>query len=478
MKKYSLLLSMGLAISSTQIVAQDDFQRDTISMNQGYQNSVYYSLDQQVKTNLDNSSWDLAFRTTPMTVGVYANQGTKNWNVTQLFVENTMATMTAEDKFMTDLTSEFNALNQSSDLESYQTYNSISTWDTGALNMWTDDDPQINFNMGWGMYDMSSHKILGHKVFVLNIAPSFPGAPVDPSAPLYKVYIKEHNPMSAGRSWEFWYAPLDATTEAEIIKIQFDAEEYGDQLLVYFNFESEELFSEEPPVNSWDFVFTRYKELVAAGPQTMWYGVTGVLLNNNTAATGALNPLPDGQEFDPENDSVYEFIEWESDMDLITDDINIIGRGWRGNNTNSEYAIVPNAYFVKSKGNKIYHVRFRRAALGSSAPEGLEAGDIVFEYKMVEDVTSIQDWKNDFILSIYPNPAEREISLSIDNNGASQNGMIIITDMTGRHLLQRNEQIASGTSTFSLDMSAFASGMYMVYIQLDQGLISKKIIKK
>lgn len=477
MKKYTLLL-VGLALGASQLSAQDEFQRDTISMNQNYQTSVYYSLDDQSKTHLDNFSWDLAFRTTPMTVGVYANHATKNWEVTQVFVENSTSTITAEEKFLSDLTADYNALFQSVDLEDYQFYNSVTTWDTGALNMWSPEDPQINFNLGWGMYDMSSHKIVGHKVFVLSVAPAWPGAPVDPNSPKYKVYIKEHNPVSAERKWEFWYAPIDATNESDIIKIEFNGEDYGDKLLVYFNFETQSFSNEEPEVNNWDFVFTRYKDLVTAGPQTMWYGVTGVLLNNRSEAFGALNPLPDGQEFDPNNDDVYDFIEWDLDIPLINNDISIIGRNWRGSNSNNEYDIVPNAYFVKSKDNKIYHVRFRRAALGSSAPEGLQAGDIVFEYQMVEDLVNIQDWKKEFNLSVYPNPTENQITLNIDNRGSNQTGTIVITDMTGRHLLQSNAEIIAGNSQFSLDMSAFATGMYLVHIQLEQGLISKKIIKK
>src|SRR5690606_41875984 len=55
--------------------------------------------------SLNNSSWDIAFRTTPMTVGTYLNQATKNWDLIQLFIEDGTS-ITAEDYFMNDLTSD------------------------------------------------------------------------------------------------------------------------------------------------------------------------------------------------------------------------------------------------------------------------------------------------------------------------------------------------------------------------------------
>lgn len=475
MKKHTLLLSIGLASLAMNASAQNEFQRDTVAMEEGYQKTVFYSLDTKNKTSIENNSWDLAFRTTPMTVGLYANQATKNWDVLQLFVESSNEALTAEDKFMTDLTAEFDNLSSSQDVDDFKLFNSISTWDTGAFNQWTPEDPQTNFNLGWGMYDMSTHKIVGQKVFAISKAAAFPGAPIDQNAPKYKIFVKEHDPVSAERSWEFWYAALDATTEAEITKITFNGADYGDKLFTYFNLADEEFINNEPDADTWDLTFTRYKELVTQGQQTMWYGVTGVLLNNQTAAFGALDITEDP---DTDDDEVFNFIEWGDDITLSNEDIDVIGRAWRGGIEADEYKIIPNAYFVKSKENKTYHIRFRKAALGGAAPEGLEPGDIVFEYKMVDDGVSVSEWRNDYSFEVYPNPATDKITLRLENNAKPQVGEVVVTDMNGRHLLVKNQNLNIGTQTLEVDLSTLTSGMYMVYIQLDQGLISKKVVKK
>lgn len=475
MRKHTLLLSIGLASLAIQSNAQNDFVKDTVSMEQSYQNSVFYSLDSKNKTSIVNDSWDLAFRSTPMSVGVYANHASRNWDVLQIFVESANELNTAEDYFMYDLTADLNTLVSSQEVDDFKLFNSVSTWDTGAFNQWTPDDPQTNFNLGWGMYDMSSHKIVGQKVFILTKAAAFPGGPVDQNEPKYKVYVKEHDPMSPERTWEFWYADIDATTEAEITKITFNGSDYGDKLFTYFNFADESFINHEPTSDSWDMIFTRYKELVTQGPQTMWYGVTGVLLNNQTAAFGALDV---SEDTDTNNDEAFNFIEWGDDIILSNENINVIGRSWRGGNETNEYKIVPNAYFVKSKEDKVFHVRFRKAALGASAPEGLAPGDIVFEYKMVDDGVSVSEWRNDYSFEVYPNPTTDKITLRLENNAKPQVGGVVVTDMSGRHLMMKNQNFNVGSQTVEVDLSTLASGMYMVYVQLDQGLISKKVIKK
>lgn len=481
MKKSVLFLLAAFSLSAVNAQAPEDFQRDTISMGESYTESVFFSLDTKQKWELENDAWDIAFRGEPMTVGAYLNQATKLWDLTQMFVENSSSTTTAEEYFMTDLTQDFDDILSSSSLEDYQFFNSVTTWDTGAFNQWSPDDPQINFNLGWGMYDMGSHKIVGHKVFVINKAPAWPGAPVDPTAPQYKIYFKEHDPMSSDRPWEFWYAPLNATDEADITKITFNGSDYGDKLMVYFSFENGgEFLDLEPKASDWEVLFTRYKDLVTQGPTTMWYAVTGVQLNKFIPAYGLLDTEADLEEIDLEDDVVFDFIEWgDESIEMTNTNINAIGRDWRGSNVEDEYQIVPNNYFVQSKSNKVYQMRFRRAALGGAAPEGLAPGDIVIEYKLVEDNVNISEWKNDFEFTVYPNPTMDFVNINLNNNSLNnQDAQIVVTDLTGRHIMNQSAKVNTGQQSYTLDMSHLNAGIYMVYIQLDKGLLAQKVVKK
>lgn len=477
MNKNIFLLSAGLLLTGISSFAQEEFQRDTISMGAGYENTIFYSLDNAETHSLNNSSWDIAFRTTPMTVGTYLNQATKNWDLIQLFIEDGTS-ITAEDYFMNDLTSDFNAKLNATDLEDYKFFNSITTWDTGAFNKWSPDDPQINFNLGWGMYDMSTHKIEGQKVFALTVAPAFPGAPVDPNAPTYKFYIKDHDPTDANRPWEFWYAPLDATTEAEIQKVQFNGSDYGNKLMVYFSFEDGEMHDYDPNQDAWDLSFTRYKEYVTQGQTSMWYGVTGVLLNRGIGAYGEIDESADEIETDFDENAPFEFLEWDESINLDNQNIAVIGRDWRGSNLTGEYAIKPNNYFVRSKGNKIYHVRMRRAALGSGQPDGFDAGDIIFEYKLVDGGVNINEWKENYTWSIYPNPSNDYIKLAIENTSSQkQTAQLVITDMSGRHVMVQNFALNQGKQEIQVALNSLKAGAYIVYLQLEEGLLSKKFLK-
>ena len=76
---------------------------------------------------------------------------------------------------------------------------------------------------------------------------------------------------------------------------------------------------------------------------------------------------------------------------------------------------------------------------------------------------------NDTVINVFPNPFDNSITITSINAGN-----IIITDLTGRIILQ--EKISSGVT--KLDSSSWSSEMYIVTIKTENQTKTTKIIKK
>ena len=80
------------------------------------------------------------------------------------------------------------------------------------------------------------------------------------------------------------------------------------------------------------------------------------------------------------------------------------------------------------------------------------------------------DFSNDLIssISLYPNPTNSVFNLEIPNEVIKK---VEIYDVSGKKLLESNQQ--------QIDVSSFATGIYMVQIQTESGKIGvSKLIKK
>jgi hypothetical protein len=67
-------------------------------------------------------------------------------------------------------------------------------------------------------------------------------------------------------------------------------------------------------------------------------------------------------------------------------------------------------------------------------------------------------------------------TLSIINNGANKSSDVVLYDMSGKLLMQQGINLSTGVST--MELPALAQGIYMVKIQSNNSLVTKKIIIK
>ncbi len=103
--------------------------------------------------------------------------------------------------------------------------------------------------------------------------------------------------------------------------------------------------------------------------------------------------------------------------------------------------------------------------------EGMMAQFIVYD---TATVTNIKEYKSDIEVSLYPNPAERKINVSLSKTIKS--GSIQIINMLGKEVFQSS--ISNGLN-HEIDISKIQAGVYILKIRDKNSLIySKKLIKK
>ena len=73
---------------------------------------------------------------------------------------------------------------------------------------------------------------------------------------------------------------------------------------------------------------------------------------------------------------------------------------------------------------------------------------------------------------VYPNPATTQATLQVE--GLTQDAKIVISDLQGR-ILSEGEMKASAT-TYTLDLSNLASGVYYIRIVTDAAISTQKLI--
>ena len=78
-------------------------------------------------------------------------------------------------------------------------------------------------------------------------------------------------------------------------------------------------------------------------------------------------------------------------------------------------------------------------------------------------------------VSLFPNPVGDQLNVKLDLTDNSENVRIIITDLTGKHMLnQRFENVRS--QTFDFNVSSFANGAYLMNIITDEGFRVDKFV--
>ena len=80
-------------------------------------------------------------------------------------------------------------------------------------------------------------------------------------------------------------------------------------------------------------------------------------------------------------------------------------------------------------------------------------------------------------VSVYPNPFKEDITINIDVT-KEQSAAIKVYDISGKLILQNNMQLADGMNKLPINMSNQIEGVYLLQVQLESGMIQKKIVRQ
>lgn len=439
---FALLISFGVSAQS--------WVADSIEMGSGYSHDVYYDLSSGNDYRQVADDWDIAFQMTafgdPMfNASVRANHIKRSVEVYSLHkvASTTFGTLTPADTMVN---------------KADQIVNQDTSWGRGAF---TNNKDTSQFDYGWGRYNSSTHFLEGDSLYLVKANGVF-----------YQLWIQKYVSFGAPGSigYTFRVAKWDGTGDkTDSIK---RVAPYTDRLFAYYDFASGTFSDREPSRRDWDLLFRQYQKDGQAGGQNpnALQAYTGVLVNLNVSVAKVTG-------VDPNSISSSNYQTHISSMTVAT---NAIGDDWKKLNASFQYDIKPDTSFIiktdtANGNNEYYLLRFTRF------DGGFATGKAVFETKLLATIpVGVDDVANTHkaTYSIYPNPAVNNVTIMVDAEKANKHTMLLVTDITGKTVLNTRMAIAEGLNGYSLDVSSYATGTYIVNLVNEDWSISEQIVVK
>lgn len=325
---------------------------DQVSTQSNYSEMSFYRLSDGSVTSIPLDGWDLAFSNFSRAgAGISINEGASlQGSPLKLYITSGLEwsdPITNTDQFTEDL----------------QLFNPDLSWAEGAFNSIADSTNGLDF--GWGMYDPQSHRVIGNRLFVLQMR--------DQS--YRKIFIEE---LTSG-TYRFRIAQLDGTEE-QSYELSKDA---SDDPILFFSIESGQMIN--VPLD-YDLIFTRYSSSIDDGAGNMIpYTVSGVLQAPGVEVAKA-------KGIDPFKVEESDFAE------AYQEAINTIGYDWKSYDFTQGWVLPQDlAYFVKTPQDEKYKLVFLDF-------EGSQTGISTIERTPLG--TSQQSgWNLQTSFIVYPNPA-------------------------------------------------------------------------
>ncbi len=406
-------------LSFSQLLLNGNTIYDTVTMGPSYSNDVFYSMENGIVKVEPRSNWDIAFYSLRWSAGISINDG--------MGVE--LYTYPLGD------TSDWNSVEVSAIEEWVPMYNSDTIWEEGAFNRNALGHPDY----GWGIYNMVTHDVVGDSIYILKLA----------NGNLKKMWIERKN--STSNTYYFKYANIDGSEEvSEVVS----ADPFLDKIFIYYSISNQSIIDREPPMDAWDFVFSRYIGTVFdldGNPSP--YPVVGVLNNLETGANKFLD--------------VDEHFEDYFTLPMLFER-SPIGSDWKSFNMETfAWEIEDNhAFFVQTQDGDVYKLVFDYFS-------GMGTGRIGFTKKLIS-LASIPETENKAeLFRINPNPAQQFLNLYLEVKHV-HTAQLQIYDMSGRKLFDR--ALNPENDLHQVDLSRFNNGFYLVKLLADGVQHTQKLI--
>jgi hypothetical protein len=427
MKK--ILISMlVLGGFCTNLLAQNPWVNDSVSMGTGSGSDVYYSMTTGTVKSENNKNWHLAFS---MKAGdssaIWANHNAGNAFVQVYNIH--------KDK------SQWATVGLADTSGGTPCFNMDKSWSQGALNDIPSGDP---FNFGWGTYNQVTHNLYGDSIFIVKANNVY-----------YKVLIDSL--QATLMTYHFRVGDLAANTTATYTLAK--GTKYANAIFAHFDLASGMDTLREPDIASWDILFNRYNSLVAQGGPAQPYSVVGALGNRGiTFGKAAMVHVDTANNNYPTYTTPW-----------VTS-ISGIGYEWKTFTPPAGPWVVPDSlsYFVKDLSGKIYQLQF-------TGYSGTGTGNINFRKRMVTP-TAVKDVNS--VVSqyqLFPNPAQNSLSVLMDAKESTE-GSIQIVDISGKMVSSLSVKLHGGINAFIIPTNSLANGSYILYISGKNMLVKEKIV--
>lgn len=428
-----------IAFSAVTFQANAQWVADSVEMSASYANDVFYNVASGNDAQHVANDWDIAFQMTkfgePMfNASVRANHNKRDVQVYSLHKKASTA---------------FGTLTPADTVVAYgdQLLNQDTSWGEGAFTTNKGSNP---FDFGWGMYNPSTHDLNGDSLYLVKAGGTF-----------YQLWLQKYVSVGNIGYW-FRVAKWDGTGDVtdSIKRIA----PYDDRIFAYYNLSNGQFIDREPSRKDWHIMFTQYlKDRVFGANPAKYQNYVGVLSNAKVKVAKVIGVNP--TTITPANYQTY--------ISSAKGQTNIIGDDWKrfaGSWTvapDTSYIIVPD---TANRKQEYYHIRFTRF-------DGTATGKIVFEKQLLAAVSvGVNDVKdNTPVFGAYPNPATSDVTIMVDAKTANSKTMLTITDMMGKVVLQAPVAINQGVNAYSVNVSAYAAGTYIVNVTNDSWKLSQKI---
>lgn len=419
----------------------------TVSMGANYGNNVWYSLaNGTVGTVQSATNWDIA---------VAATISTSSPIVTSVLFNAKQGTLFVAPDALTPV-DDFTDLDTTGMANSWtKLYNDDKDWGLGAFNqVGTKTHPDY----GWGTYDGVAHTgFSARRIFVIRYGN---GSTVPFTYKKLTIAL-----AFSGGKYTITYDKLDNT---DLQTATITISDYAGKDFAYYSLTSNTALDREPATATWDLLFTQYtstSELYKSNPSSPTPGaanqlVGGVLLNKSVKAAQANNVA---------DRTTYQ----DAAAQTFVSDINTIGWDWKYLNASFAWEVVSDTvYFVQLANDDIYSLYF--TSFG-----GTSTGNFNFTQQKVSTVTGIFGEASDKAsLAVYPNPTATGHATVIYDFTNNSSAVLTVSDLTGNVVYAETIQSASGLNAYSFSTASLKSGLYVVSLNTNGGVLQQKLMVK
>lgn len=387
---------------------------DTVSLSTGYANQVWYSLQNDNQGSAPKNNWDLAFDCSGFGSAVHINSitGTMVW-----LYPNTD-------------TSGWNTLDTAGITTWKAYYNSDTSWSVGAFDRGM--DLANSFDLGWGIYNSTTHVVTGDSLFVIKLA----------SGAYKKICIQ----TLASGFYNFKYADLNG---ANLQTVALNKALYTGKNFAYYSLQNDMALDREPASANWDLLFTQYTTFIPTP-----YTVAGVL-HNTGVEVAQVHPVNDPSTYT--NWSAHGFNHY----------INEIGYDWK--NFTGVWDIEDSlVYFVKTNAGDVWKMVY--TGFGGSGN-----GNYIFTKQMISASGVTNEISPVSTVTMYPNPASEFTQVVYHVNNSVSSATMMVHDLSGKQISTQLLNTQPGLHTTMLNTENFSSGMYVVTLLFDNTRVQQKL---